>query len=106
MGEGRTPSGLPSPAVGSRNDAGPTPVRNRRGPRPAPGPGKAQVDRRGGDDRCAAGRRAPRRTNVGVPPAGFARGGPAAQAVTPGRGEDAMERTGSLPILMVAGSEY
>src|SRR5207247_8458591 len=51
----------------------------------APGPGKAPVDRRGGDDRCAAVRWAARRADVGAPPAGFARGGPASQGLTPGR---------------------
>src|SRR5439155_19544376 len=46
--------------------------------------------------RCAAGRGARRLADAGVSPAGVARGGPPAEAVTPGQGEDAMERTDPL----------
>src|SRR5436309_3301109 len=99
-------TGLLRPAADSRADARATPVPSRRGPRPALGPGKAPVDRRGGDDRCAAVRWAARRADVGAPPAGFARGGPASQGLTPEWRGGPMERTGSLPILTVAGSEY
>src|SRR2546425_11152189 len=106
MGDDGPSSGLLRPAADSRADARARPVASRRGPRPALGPGMAQVERRGGDDRCAAVRWAARRGDVGAPPAGFARGGPASQGLTPGRRGGPMERTGSLPILTVAGSEY
>src|SRR5438552_18844443 len=104
MGDDGPSSGLLRLAADSRADARATPVPSRRGPRPALGPAKAPVDRRGGDDRCAAVRWAARRADVGAPPAGFARGGPASLGLTPGRRGGPMES--SLPILTVAGSEY
>src|SRR5213593_4610569 len=98
MGDDGPSSGLLRLAADSRADARATPVPSRRGPRPAPGPGKAPVDRRGGDDRCAAVRWAARRADVGAPPAGFARGGPAFQGLTPGtRRTDGKDRLAADP---------
>jgi len=73
------PSISPSRALARRrsHDDRSASVRDRGDPRPAPGPPGACVDRRGGDDRCAAGRRAPRCADGGVRATGFARRGPA-----------------------------
>src|SRR2546428_11304418 len=92
MGDDGPSSGLLRPAADSRADARATPVPSRRGPRPALGPGKAPVDRRGGDDSCAAVGWAARRADVGAPPDGFDRGGPAFMGIKPGGGGGPIER--------------